>query len=576
MDSTNMSLHLQSENGTIFHSSESGIRFTESGKTGSVLLSNFCLLVQDFFILIEESNTSKGPLFRLSVIRETDTSLLPDSFSTQSLRKWLKAIPDSRLTIFPEHKAIDLIIDSVRLQLQGEPRKVFSVAHTGWNRLGDRWAYVLREKIILPSGIGLNDVQSDWKLQIHEAQSVADDADEKLHSAAWFLLLTRSIPQVTAPLCLYLILTLVYTRLMQLGVLPDFWLWVVGASGSGKTSICEQSLCFLPDTGRKTFTVSMTSTSAGINQLLADQYDLPLILDDYSTSEGTEQQRGYQNVIDATMRHATNGTGRHTRNGFQKNHCLAVATAELTPKSYSSSSRALFVFVPTGIDFSLFDQIQQDSHLASFVNHFLAWLVARPDIFDIFKSGKTWLLSPDHHRPHTDARLTSHTRFLHAAQLMLKEYLKDIKFPKSSLDQEIHYLSTEVRKLGEINSAFLQKLKQSALIRDDVDWISQLSRALLGNGTFVFGKNANSLMDASVDACWHNGDIAVKPESVLRFLKHSFPMKVWEKQAIYHALDTANLVKPGKDGKTTRVIGRCGRGLVFETENLRLHAAASL
>lgn len=179
MDSTNMSLHLQSENGTIFHSSESGIRFTESGKTGSVLLSNFCLLVQDFFILIEESNTSKGPLFRLSVIRETDTSLLPDSFSTQSLRKWLKAIPDSRLTIFPEHKAIDLIIDSVRLQLQGEPRKVFSVAHTGWNRLGDRWAYVLREKIFLPSGIGLNDVQSDWKLQIHEAQSVADDADEK-------------------------------------------------------------------------------------------------------------------------------------------------------------------------------------------------------------------------------------------------------------------------------------------------------------------------------------------------------------------------------------------------------------
>ena len=53
-------------------------------------------------------------------------------------------------------------------------------------------------------------------------------------------------------------------------------------------------------------------------------------------------------------------------------------------------------------------------------------------------------------------------------------------------------------------------------------------------------------------------------------------MKVWEKQAIYHALDTANLVKPGKDGKTTRVIGRCGRVLVFETENLRLHAAASL
>ena len=72
MNSTNLSLHLQSENGTTFHLSESGIRFTESGKTGSVVLSNFCLLVQDFFILIEESNTSKGPLFRLSVTQESE------------------------------------------------------------------------------------------------------------------------------------------------------------------------------------------------------------------------------------------------------------------------------------------------------------------------------------------------------------------------------------------------------------------------------------------------------------------------------------------------------------------------
>ncbi|MEQ2521161.1 hypothetical protein WMO24_12085 [Ruthenibacterium sp. CLA-JM-H11] len=577
MNSTNLSLHLQSENGTTFHLSESGIRFTESGKTGSVVLSNFCLLVQDFFILIEESNTSKGPLFRLSVTQESETSLLPDAFSTQSLRKWLKAIPDPRLTIFPERKAIELIIDSVRLQLRDEPRKVFSVAHTGWNRLGDRWAYVLREKIFLPSDIGLNDVQSDWKLQAREEHFAVDDADnERLQSAAYFLSLARSIPQVTAPLCLYLILMLLYTRLIRLGIFPDFWLWVAGPSGSGKTSICEQSLCFLSGTGRKAFTVSLTSTSAGLNHLLASQYDLPLILDDYSTSEGTKQQRGYQDVIDATMRHATNGTGRYTRNGFQKDHCLAVVTAEMPLQKYSMASRALSVFVPTGINFSLLDRIQEDSHFSSFIDHFLAWLVAHPDIFQIFESGKTWILSPDHHRPYTDARLTSHTRFLHAAHLMLRKYLQDIKFPESSLDKEIRYLSTEVQKLGEINTAFLQKLKQSAIIGDDAGWIPQLSRALLGNGAFVFGKNANSLTDVTVDACWHQGNIAVKPQAILRFLRQTFPEGAWDTQTVYRALAAANLVKPGKDGKTTRVIGRCCRVLVFETENLRLHAAASL
>lgn len=575
MNSANLPLHLQNENGTIFHLSESGIRFTESGNAESVLLSNFCLLVQDLFILFRESNTGKGPLFRLSVVRETETSLLPDAFSTQSLRKWLKAIPDPRLTIFPVRKAIELIIDSVRLQLRDEPRKVFSIAHTGWNQFGDRWAYVLGEKIFLPQGLSLCDVQSDRKLKAHEEHSIADNIHEKLQSAAWFLSLARSIPQVTAPLCLYLILMLLYTRLMRSGIFPDFWLWVTGPSGSGKTSICEQSLCFLSDTGRKAFTVSLTSTSAGLNHLLANQYDLPLILDDYSTSEGTKQQQRYQDVIDATMRHATNGTGRYIRNSFQKDHCLAVVTAETPLQKYSMASRALSVFVPTGINFSLLDQVQEDSHFASFIDHFLAWLVAHPDIFHIFESGKTWILSPDHHRPHTDARLTSHTRFLHAAQLMLREYLQDIEFPKSLLDEEIRYLSTEVRRLGEINTAFLRELKQSAVIEADVNWIPQLSRALLGNGTFVFGKNANSLTDAYVDACRHKGDIAVKPESILRFLQHTFPMKIWDRQSIYRALDTANLVKPGKDGKTTRVIGKSGRVLVFKTENLRLHAAAS-
>lgn len=97
---------------------------------------------------------------------------------------------------------------------------------------------------------------------------------------------------------------------------------------------------------------------------------------------------------------------------------------------------------------------------------------------------------------------------------------------------------------------------------------------MLGKRCFRFGKNAGELINSSIDACWHKDDIAVKPDAVLRFLKHSFPMKAWDKQTIYRALDTANLVKPGKDGKTTRVIGKYGRVLVFDPSSLRIYAAA--
>ena len=573
---TDFPLKIHDATGRIFLLSEQGTQLTESGQNESVMLSNFCLIVRDFFVLVKETGNIEGPFFRLSVTREAETVLLPDSFSMQSLYKWLKAMPDPRLTIFPQSKAIQLIADSVRLQLQTNPRKVFSVAHSGWNHLDDRWAYVIGEKIFLPQEVDIHDVQSSLKLAAYEEGSLADEANKKLNSAAWFLLLARSIPQVTAPLCLYLILAIIYTRLTDIAVFPRFWLWVVGHSGSGKTSICEQSLCFLPASERNSFTISLTSTSAGVNYLLGDQYDIPMILDDFSSSEGTQQQRIYRDLIDTVMRHNTNGSGRHTQNGFQKAHCLAVVTAEAPLESYSLASRSLSIFVPTQIDFSDFDQIQQDSHLATFVDHFLAWLVAHSDIFHIFEAGKFWIQSPDYHRPFSDARLTSHTRFLCAAQLLLLKYLQDIEFPESILWREMKYLSAEVRKLGETNTTFLRQLKQSSAIETDTDWIPLLSRALLNEKNFTFGKSAGDLVDFSIDACWHKGNIAVKPEAILRFLQQTYPSKDWDKQTIYRALDTANLVKPGKDGKTTRVIGRCGRVLVFATENLRLHAAASL
>ena len=578
MIATNLPLCLKDENGNRFQLSEEGTRFIESGQTQSTLLSNFHLIVQDFFVLAGENGIDEGPLFRLCVTRGSETELLPDAFSIQALLKWLKCIPDPRLTIFPRGKAFQMIADSVRLQLRGEPRKIFSVAHPGWSLLDGHWIYVLGDTIFLPHTLSLKDIQwnGDGALHVHEGHFGADAVDNELESAAWFLLLARSIPEVSAPLCLYGILALIYTRLVKMGVFPSFWLWIVGPSGCGKTSICKQTLCFLPDSVHLPLTVSLTGTSAGINQILADRYDAPLLLDDFSSSEGTQQQRAYQDLIDAVMRHSTNGSGRRTKNGLLQTHCLPAVTAEITLKSYSLASRTLSVFVPSGIDFSQFDQLQQDPHLISFVEHFLVWLVEHPDAFDILGVNKAWLLSPDFHRPFADARLSSNTRFLHAAQCLLLEYLQDIGFSKPLREDAKRYFSMEIKKLGQTNDAYLCQLKQSKSSENGADWMLALSHALLRKGTFMFGKSASNLMDPSVDACWHKGDIAVKPESILRFLRHSFPEKIWDKQTIYRALDTANLVKPGKDGKTTRVIGRCGRVLVFATENLRLHAAASL
>ncbi len=159
----------------------------------------------------------------------------------------------------------------------------------------------------------------------------------------------------------FLILSLQYSRLSQLGMPPQFWLWVTGRSGCGKTSICEQTLCFLPDTERNAFTIGLTGTCAGISDALDMRYDLPILLDDFSTSEGARQQRAYSDLIDQIMRPSTNGVGRRSQNGVRKAHSLAIVTAEKPLRSYSLASRSLCIFVPTSVDFSLFDVGQGDS-----------------------------------------------------------------------------------------------------------------------------------------------------------------------------------------------------------------------
>lgn len=571
-------LVLYDEDGNCFHLSEKGTQLIESEQNKSTHLSNFCLIVADFFIFRGETDNGSSPLFRLSLTRETETSLLPETFSMQALRKWLNELPDPRLTVFSQRKNVQRIIDSVRLQLSGEPRKIFSVTHSGWNCLGDHWVYVLGEKLYLPPKLNPHDIQWNGveKLHTYEKHTAADNIDEKLESAAWFLLLARSIPSVTSPLCLYLLLCLTYTRLVTTDIFPQFWMWVVGHSGSGKTSVCEQTLCFLPNNGRKALTVSLTGTSAGINQALAECYDLPLILDDFSSSEGTQQQRMYRDLIDMIMRQSTNGSGRRTQSGYQKAHCLAIVTAERPLENYSLASRALSIFVPSVMNFSLFDQLQLDSHLlTSFIDHFLSWLVENPDVFQILELNKDWLLTPQCNRPFDDARLTSHTRFLYAALGLLVTYLSDIGLPEPYINTASKFFSVEIQKLGANNMAFLRQLKQNGISGKTTNWILQLSQALLSKREFTIGKDASSLTDPSVDACWHKGNIAVKPQAILRFLRQTFPEGAWDTQTVYQALAAAKLVKPGKDGKTTRVIGRCGRMLVFKTENLRLHAAAS-
>ena len=229
--------------GSFFRFTASGVESKSAEGTEWQLLSNFCLLVTDFFLLHEGNGTVGTALFRLSIIRGSEMAVLPEAFTVRTLHSWLKTLPDPRLKVFSACKATLKIVESVRIQL-GNPRKIFAVSHDGWSRVGSRWIYILGNQAYLPQDLDFDAIHwcGTGSLQ---PRIDCDPSTEKIQEAtAWFLIRAHSIPHVTAPLCLFLILSLQYSRLSQLGMPPQFWLWVTGRSGCGKRASVSRRCVF--------------------------------------------------------------------------------------------------------------------------------------------------------------------------------------------------------------------------------------------------------------------------------------------------------------------------------------------
>lgn len=102
--------------GSFFRFTASGVESKSAEGTEWQLLSNFCLLVTDFFLLHEGNGTVGTALFRLSIIRGSEMAVLPEAFTVRTLHSWLKTLPDPRLKVFSACKATLKIVESVRCE----------------------------------------------------------------------------------------------------------------------------------------------------------------------------------------------------------------------------------------------------------------------------------------------------------------------------------------------------------------------------------------------------------------------------------------------------------------------------
>lgn len=167
--------------------------------------------------------------------------------------------------------------DQLRYAIQeaSTPTRRIVYSHTGWRKVNAKWCYLYNGGAIGADGL---DVELEGNLSAYALPEVSETSlADAVQTSADFL--NVGALRVTAPLLLamYLAPLCEFAR----GDRPAFIPFVVGATGTRKTTISALAMSHFGDFGNKQLTASFADTANSIMRKGFIVKDAPLLVDDY-------------------------------------------------------------------------------------------------------------------------------------------------------------------------------------------------------------------------------------------------------------------------------------------------------
>ena len=203
---------------------------------------------------------------------------------------------------------------------------------------------------------------------------------EEKDAARLYLMLLQSIPDISEVLCLCTVLGFLRQLFNDAGALPEFWLWILGKSGYGKTGVAQQLTTIFrsPSQNLPAAKISLTGTAQGILQAAKRFKDVTLIFDDKCLADTKSAMHAQERVLDDLIRITTNNTPRKTMTKASQAESepftgFIIGTAEYLPRAASLLQRSLVIELQRPVDFSRSNEILSayPGTLDSFFVHFL-------------------------------------------------------------------------------------------------------------------------------------------------------------------------------------------------------------
>ncbi len=425
----------------------------------------------------------------------------------------------------------------------------YAYAHTGWRKVSDAWTYLHAGRTDL-------EVVLDGKLKSYSLPEQPDRVSEAVRQS--YSLLNVAPHEVTIPL-----LAAVYLALLYEWLHPDFVLFLVGPSGTHKSTLAA---LFMSHYGafvdKSDLPGSWESTDNALEKLLFTLKDVLVCVDDYAPRADLTAQRRQAGRAQRIIRGAGNisGRGRMNADGSLRPDYpprgLLLSTGEDLPPGQSILARMLSVEVDLGsVDLKLLTQAQaQADRLPHAFAGYVEWLAPRLDELADDLRGQFVELRNLFAPGATHGRIPEILAYLALGLNLFVQYAVDSDALSSDEGKELTKEAVRVlQKLGAVHGARIGESDPAEV------FLSTLSSLLAAGNGQLAQKGGSSSADGQEILGWKDDkhaylipDAAVR--AVNRFLRDRDHHFSYTNSALYKALDGRGVLIRGSDGKSTRSI----------------------
>jgi hypothetical protein len=311
------------------------------------------------------------------------------SASSFSSLNWVTSEWGLRAIITAGQTYKDRLREAIQLMSEAALQKTI-YTHTGWREING-------QRTFLSAGGALDmpdiDVDLEGSLRRYSLPPLSDDPTEAIKASLRFLELGEPAVVLTLWAAMYL------APLSEV-LCPAFTLWLVGPSGTFKSTLAALALCHFGEFNVRTLPASWRDTANYLEKQMALAKDIPLVIDDWAPAQDMSRAREYEVKAEQVARAQGNRMGRGRLRADTSSRAkyiprgLLISTGEQLPSGQSHTARLFSVeFEFNSIDVARLTEAQQQASLyPSAMTSYIAWLRdSWTDISsDLPKMWETW------------------------------------------------------------------------------------------------------------------------------------------------------------------------------------------